>query len=100
MTGINIWFIIEIMSFYCYILSAIIFIWDYSLRSSLGWLKKDKLQNAFKFDFVDYFRLDLDWIAFVTILTVCNVVLMTLDATAFEAERIRYNLPPITENPL
>jgi len=36
LTGINVWFIIEILSFYGYILSAIIFIILKMFESSLG----------------------------------------------------------------
>jgi len=41
--GINLWFIIEILSFYGYILSAIAFIFENSFKSSLGWLDRTHL---------------------------------------------------------
>ena len=43
LTGINTWFIIEILSFYGYILSAVAFIVENSIKSSLGWLNKEHL---------------------------------------------------------
>ena len=66
-SGINTWFIIEILSFYGYVGSAVIFILTHSCKSSCGYLKKNP--NAedplYKYDFVAYNRKDLDWAAFV-----------------------------------
>jgi len=66
-SGINTWFIIEILSFYGYILSAIIFILTHSVKSSCGTLKirKDEDNPLYKYDFVSYMRKDLDWAAFI-----------------------------------
>ena len=70
-SGINTWFIIEILSFYGYILSAIIFILTHSCKSSCGCKKppdteyEDDIEPMYKHDFVSYNRKDLDWAAFV-----------------------------------
>ena len=66
MNGINLWFLIEILSFYGYILSAMIFILFNICKSSMGWLKK--ADDRHHFDFIAYHRKDLDWAAFVQIL--------------------------------
>ena len=82
LTGINGWFIIEILSFYGYILSAVVFIYEYQIKSSLGLLRKDdheKRKEVYRFDFVAYHRKDLDWMAFVTILTLVNIGLLIID---------------------
>lgn len=79
LTGINTWFIIEILSFYGYILSAIAFIGENAIKSSLGWLDKSHMKERYKQDFVAYHRLDLDWLAFVTILFNVNVGLIAID---------------------
>jgi len=63
LTGINIWFIIEILSFYGYILAAVIFILLNICRSSCGLLKKHPDRHTI--DFIAYHRKDLDWAAFV-----------------------------------
>ena len=81
MTGLNGWFIIEILSFYGYILSAVIFIFCKSVASSLGWSKNThwKVQEAYKFDFIAFYRKDIDWLAFVTILLLVNICLIGID---------------------
>ena len=40
MSNMNLWFIIEIMSFYGYILAAMFFLLERSVRSTFGWLEK------------------------------------------------------------
>ena len=77
----NGWFIIEILSFYGYILSAIIFIIERSLRSSFGAINREAplYKEVYKFDFLAYHKKDLDWRAFVTILTTVNLILIYLD---------------------
>ena len=77
MKGINLWFIIEIWSFYGYILSAVTFIIMNISRSSLGWLPVHPERHHH--DFVTYHRKDLDWAAFVQILFQVNVVLILID---------------------
>jgi hypothetical protein len=79
LTGINIWFIIEILSFYGYLLAAVVFIFTNSCRSSLGWLNKKSLQNRYKYDFVQYHKKDLHWAAFVQILFNVNIGLICID---------------------
>ena len=79
LVGINTWFVIEILSFYGYILSSIAFILENSIKSSLGWLDKSHLADRYKSDFIAYHRLDLDWLAFVTILLNVNIGLIAID---------------------
>ena len=70
-SGINTWFIIEILSFYGYLLSAVIFIFTHSCKSIFGGKKppdpeyEDDIEPMYKYDFVAYNRKDLDWAAFV-----------------------------------
>ena len=75
--GINAWFIIEILSFYGYILAAVFFIFERIILSSIGMIDKQntKLKIVYMFDFVSYYKKDLDWLAFVTILTVVNFMI-------------------------
>ena len=77
--GINLWFIIEILSFYGYILSAIAFIFENTVKSSLGILDKKCLKERYQSDFIDFHRKDLDWLAFVTILFNVNIGLIFID---------------------
>ncbi len=80
MCGINTWFIIEILSFYGYIFSAIIFIIEMQIQSSLGNIKKEDVKNKkFKHDFLSYHKKEIDWFAFITILFFVNTLLILID---------------------
>ena len=87
LTGINTWFIIEILSFYGYILSAVAFIVENSIKSSLGWLNKEHLCERYKSDFIAFHRKDLDWLAFVTILFNVNIGLICIDEFIIFADK-------------
>ena len=83
LTGINCWFFIEIMSFYGYILSAWAFIIESQIKSSFGWSKyrdeNDEEKDRYKVDFIKFYRKDIDWLAFVTILLQVNMCLILVD---------------------
>ena len=95
MNGVNTWFIIEILSFYGYILSAVIFITTNILTSSCGKsanqlkekllnqnnprAKERKITDRYKYDFIQYYSKDLDWAAFVQILFNVNMGLILID---------------------
>ena len=89
LTGINTWFIIEILSFYGYILSAMLFICRHTITSSMGYNVKQKRHcevahcedDAYdwKHDFISYYTKDLDWAAFVQILFNVNIGLILID---------------------
>ena len=82
--GMNVWFIIEILSFYGYILSAIFFIWLKSLESAMDWknrshMKMEYKKDRYKYDFLAYHEKDINWTAFVFILTFVNITLILID---------------------
>lgn len=83
LTGLNGWFIIEILSFYGYIISAIAFMIMKVFKGSLGLDKKVKehpsIKEAYKYDFIAFYRKDIDWLAFVTILFSVNISLILID---------------------
>jgi hypothetical protein len=93
LSGLNLWFIIEIMSFYGYIFSAMLFIFIKSMSSTICLYslvnecdddhKKPAKNSSFKFDFISFYRKDIDWLAFVFILCSVNIALMVLEETAF-----------------
>ena len=86
--GLNGWFLIEIISFYGYILSAGVFILERSIKSSLGRIKKDwpSEQFLYQFDFIVYHRKDLNWFAFLTILFLENSCLIFIDRNIIYAD--------------
>lgn len=77
--GVNTWFIIEIISFYGYLLSAMIFILENILKSSCGILNKTHLKDRFKTDFIVYHREEIDWLAFITIPFSVNICLIIIE---------------------
>ena len=78
-SGINVWFIIEILSFYGYILAAILFILENQISSSMGWLNKQNLADRYKSDFIVYHRREIDWFAFILILLMVNAGLIFVE---------------------
>ena len=42
---------------------------------------KSHIKDRYKYDFINYHRKDLDWLAFVTILCTVNVALVIMDHT-------------------
>ena len=100
LTGINTWFIIEILSFYGYILSAVVYIVEHSLKSSAGFPKKQNDSDPlYKHDFIAYNRKDLDWAAFVQILFNVNICLMALDYWIIFKNEIIDSEVPYEEHP-
>ena len=85
MDGVNTWFIIEILSFYGYILSAMIIIIRNAAFSSLGWLKKHP--EEYKGDFIAKQRQNLDWAAFILILFTVNVALIMIDLYIYKGAK-------------
>ena len=73
------WFVIEIFSFYGYILAAIIYIAENMIASSLGLIDKSDHKERYKYDFLSYHRDDLHWFAFVVILFTVNISLVLMD---------------------
>jgi len=75
------WFMIEILSFYGYILAATAYILINSCSSSFGYLDKTgRLKTRYQYDFINFHREDLNWAAFVQILFNVNIVLIMLDS--------------------
>lgn len=93
LTGINTWFIIEILSFYGYVLSAIIHILINIFKSSCGEkdavrLRKEVISDRNDKDYIIYFRKDLDWAAFVQILFNVNIGLIYIDRYILYDDRV------------
>ena len=79
LTGYNLWFTIEIVSYYGYITSAMLFIFDNSIMSTLGYLNQDQYKDRYRHDFINYHRKELDWFAFLIILLSTTSVLMYIN---------------------
>lgn len=96
------WFVIEIFSFYGYILAAILFIAENMIASSFGLLNKRDYKERYKYDFLSYHRDDLHWFAFVVILFTVNLSLIYLDKMImFNHAKLYYTLDlQINSHPL
>ena len=68
--GYNLWFTIEIISFYSYIGAAILFIFESTVTSNLGIKEKD--QHAYKHDFITYYNDELNWMSIIFMMFMCN----------------------------
>ena len=77
MNGINTWFIIEILSFYGYILSAVVLIIRNTCLSSWGYRKK--VATEFGKDFLAKHKGNMDWAACIIILLTVNFGLVVID---------------------
>ena len=77
-------------------MSAVAFIVENSIKSSLGWVNKEHLQERYKSDFIAFHKKDLDWLAFVTILLNVNIGLICIDEfIVFTAENVaKMDEPP------
>lgn len=78
--GYDLWFTIEIVSFYGYILSGSIFIFENQVLSMLGWLNKTAIKDQIEYDFLTYHTKDLDWFAFIIILSGVNITIMYMNS--------------------
>jgi hypothetical protein len=88
-----VWFVIEIFSFYGYILAAILFIAENMIASSFGLLNKGDYKERYKYDFLSYHKDDLHWFAFIVILFTVNLSLIYLDKMfIFNYGHLYYNL--------
>lgn len=70
--GYNLWFTIEIITFYGYITAAILYIFESTIMSNLGFLDKEPLKDRYKYDFIHYHDMDLQWYSFIMILIMVN----------------------------
>ena len=73
--GYNLWFTIELISFYAYIGAAILFIFERSLISNLGLINKKTIADCYKYDFINYHEKELNWMAFIFIMFLVNLLI-------------------------
>lgn len=99
------WFIIEILSFYGYILAAILFILENQISSEIEswnlnpdawWVRlfglnfrmfdKKNITDRYKTDFINYHRQEINWFAFILILVIVNAGLISIESFIVFAE--------------
>ena len=90
MNGINTWFLIEIFSFYGYIISAIILSIKHSLLSTFGLLERDDeideiedLRTYGKNDWLENNRANVEWSAMILIMLCTNTGLILIDSKIY-----------------
>lgn len=73
--GYNLWFTIEILTFYGYMVGSIIYIFERAIRSNFGLLSKASVKDCYKFDFMLYHNKPMYWTAFIFILWFNNFMI-------------------------
>jgi len=74
------------MAFYGYIFSAGWYIFEHQIKSTLGLAYVESVKDRYKYDFINYHRKDLDWLAFVSILMTSNIGLMMINQFVLHEE--------------
>lgn len=84
------WLLMEICAFYLYMLAAIVFLTYIQIRGTLGKTDRKLNSDRWKFDALDYYDLDIDWFAFIFVMSfvhcygIYEIVWNTLDKTSEE----------------
>ena len=95
--GYNLWFTIELLSFYGYMGAACLFILERAIRSSFGWINKELVSDCYKHDFITFHEQDIMWQAmiFIMFLVNANIIYLNLmirqDEPNTEGETVVHN---------
>ena len=73
------WFIIEILTFYGYIVSAVGFIAWNQIHKSLGFHQPVRYAERYKYGFLQYHKDALKWLSLLTILLGVTAVILIID---------------------
>jgi len=73
------WFIIEILSFYGTIISAVYFIMHHQIMSSLEMNHQEDYLDRFKYGFLKYHRYSIHYLSFALILLINNSALLYME---------------------
>jgi len=73
--GYNLWFQIEIVTFYGYQLAAILFILESTIRSNFGLMNKDHISDRYQYDMIHYHLQELHWMSFIVIRILVNALI-------------------------
>lgn len=61
------WLTIECVTLYLYIISAMIYLFNTSMKGLRGITTLEGKKDRFKYDAIEYYKLDIDWFAFIFI---------------------------------
>ena len=73
--GYNLWFQIEIVTFYGYQLAAILFILESTIRSNFGLMNKEHISDRYQYDMIHYHLQELHWMSFIVIRILVNALI-------------------------
>ena len=75
------WLTIEVLSLYLYIMSAMVFLLRIQIKGLRGQTLPEHKKDRFKYDAIEYYKLDMDWFAFNFIFFSLDVLTMVLIQT-------------------
>jgi len=58
------WLYLELYAFYLYIFCAVIFLIFVSVRGENGYTDRQALGTRWQYDAIEYYKIDIDWLAF------------------------------------
>ena len=76
-TGLNMWYIIEVLTFYMYLLSAMGFIAKTQILRSCG--KQQQYDDRYKYGFLRFHQIQLKWLSLLMILVMVSLSIMIID---------------------
>jgi hypothetical protein len=75
------WIMIEVLMLYLTIGSCIVFLFKTQIRGLLGYTIQNSKTERFKFDAIEYYKMDIDWFGFIFIFFSIDVFILALKAT-------------------
>jgi hypothetical protein len=68
------WLTVEVLTLYLYIISAAIYLAKISIRGLRGVTTLESKRERFKYDAIEYYKLDMDWFAFIFIMFAIDTI--------------------------
>jgi hypothetical protein len=75
------WIMIEVLALYVTILSTILFLFKKQTMGLLGLTIQNSKTERYKFDAIDYYKMDIDWFGFICIFLFIDVFVLALIET-------------------
>jgi hypothetical protein len=67
------WLTIETCTLYLYVVSAAVYLAYISIRGLLGLTTQESKRERYKYDAIEYYKLDMDWFAFIFVFLAIDV---------------------------
>lgn len=82
------WIYLEIYSFFLYVATAVLYLFYISVKGMLGLANRDEIkhQERSKFDALEFYRVDIDWLAFSFVMLILNFRVLHLTYNTYSGE--------------